>query len=117
MLGVETTPQMLKCGVYAIVTDIVYENGETLYLYSFEDGTTATHSTDLVLRDKRNTVSHPTLKIGSRQGRRGTFCNFTTRYLTGHYEEALYECECQICKTRNVLTTNQMMLHAETHKK
>ncbi len=117
MLRAKTTPQMLKCGVYAMVTDIVYENRETRYLYSFEDGTTATHSTDLEDNDKRNVVMHPTLKIAGRQGRHGTFCNFTTRYLAGHYEEALYECECQICKTRNVLTASQMMLHAETHKK
>ena len=72
---------------------------------NFEDGTIVRFSYDTF---KRGSVGHPTLKAKMH----GTFAGFTTKKAIVRSESGVfYECTCNKCGIKDILTPQQMMEH------
>ncbi len=114
-LGIKTLPKYKKdfgkyynnkCGIPITVKD--YKNSK--YEFMFKDGEKVYG--EYLHRYCR--IQHPTLKT-FRCGAKGSYCDFTTRYLYTDTESeiwtAYYEVECQKCGLKDIMTPQQMQEH------
>ncbi len=92
------------CGLKARVTEYRILTDSTV---TWEDGTVVEHA------DLRNLTSlqHPTLKANNYRLVMGTFQGFKTKFITKTKRNAYFECECQRCNYKDILTPYQMMDH------
>lgn len=98
---------MVKITEWRSITDISVE---------FEDGSVIEKCDSRYL----STLQHPDLKTAKIYGYRGCFHGFKTRYLFTDKSAmnwiAAYECECQKCGLKDILTPQQMMEHYKEHE-
>lgn len=75
----------------------------------FEDGANATTSCQNI---KNGVVKHPTLKPYGN----GSFAGFKTKNDHQNNGDMYYQCTCQTCGHKGVMTPKQMIEHEKTHK-